>query len=317
MKMSSEKFCLKWNEFESNISGAFRELREEEDFFDVTLACENEQMLAHKVILSACSPFFRGILRKNRHEHPLLYLKGVRSNDLVSVLNFMYNGEANIAQEDLNSFLSVAEELEIKGLTQRAPPSHKSSGNSSHKNATVKETKLLRKQHISSVSHSEQPEDILEQDDIQEIIPVKTESKEVSSDVPKTISSYTNQQPLNNQLLVTADDQYSGPQEDFYDGGYDEQYAVDNMECNDTSKVWSTSEDVGMKIETLYEKQFDSNFICISCGYISRVKQNMRKHVETHIVTPGYACELCLRVFKTKNSLNTHKSTNHRRENKN
>ena len=116
--MSSEKFCLRWNDFESNISCAFRELREDKDFFDVTLACEEEQMQAHKVILSACSPFFRAVLRKNPHSHPLLYLKGVKYKDMQAVLNFMYHGEVNVAQEDLNSFLSVAEELQVKGLTQ-------------------------------------------------------------------------------------------------------------------------------------------------------------------------------------------------------
>jgi hypothetical protein len=56
---SSEKFCLRWNDFESNISVAFRELREEKDFFDITLAVDDSQIQAHKVILSACSPFFR------------------------------------------------------------------------------------------------------------------------------------------------------------------------------------------------------------------------------------------------------------------
>jgi len=116
---SSEKFCLKWNDFETNISLAFRELREEKDFFDVTLACEDDnQIQAHKVILSACSPFFRNILRRNSHQHPMLYLKGVKYRELLSVLNFMYMGEVSVAQEDLNTFLSVAEDLRVKGLTQ-------------------------------------------------------------------------------------------------------------------------------------------------------------------------------------------------------
>jgi hypothetical protein len=79
--VSAEKFCLRWNDFESNISVAFRELREDKDFFDVTLACDDDQIQAHKVILSACSPFFRSILKRNRHEHPLLYLKGVNNNN--------------------------------------------------------------------------------------------------------------------------------------------------------------------------------------------------------------------------------------------
>ena len=91
--MSSEKFCLKWNDFESNISGAFRELRDEKDFFDVTLACDDNQIKAHKVIISACSPFFRNVLRQNPHQHPLLYMRGVSFTDLQSVLTFMYQGE--------------------------------------------------------------------------------------------------------------------------------------------------------------------------------------------------------------------------------
>ena len=95
-KMANEKFCLKWNDFEQNISGAFRELKDDADFFDVTLACDSdEQISAHKVILSACSPFFRQVLRKQKHQHPLLYLRGVSFSDLESVLAFMYNGEVS------------------------------------------------------------------------------------------------------------------------------------------------------------------------------------------------------------------------------
>merc|ERR1712004_450456 len=102
----------------SSISVAFRELREEKDFFDVTLACDDSQVQAHKVILSACSTFFRNILRRNPHQHPLLYLKGVKYKELLSVLNFMYQGEVNVPQEELNSFLAVAADLRVKGLTQ-------------------------------------------------------------------------------------------------------------------------------------------------------------------------------------------------------
>ena len=116
----SEKFCLRWNDFEANISTAFQELRDDKDFFDVTVACEEEQIQAHKVILSACSPFFRSVLKRNPHQHPLLYLKGVGYRDLMSIVTFMYHGEVNIAQEELNSFLAAAEELRVKGLTQHS-----------------------------------------------------------------------------------------------------------------------------------------------------------------------------------------------------
>ena len=115
----NEKFCLRWNDFENNISHSFRELRDDKDFFDVTLACEDRQVEAHKVILSACSPYFRTVLKKNPHQHPLLFLRGVQYSELVAILDFMYHGEVNVGQEDLNSFLAVAEDLSVKGLTQK------------------------------------------------------------------------------------------------------------------------------------------------------------------------------------------------------
>merc|ERR1712013_282526 len=67
--MGSEKFCLRWNDFESNISSAFKDLRDDKDFFDLTLACEDDEKIqAHKVILAACSPFFHHVLRHNPHQ---------------------------------------------------------------------------------------------------------------------------------------------------------------------------------------------------------------------------------------------------------
>merc|ERR1711962_270070 len=104
VKMPSEKFCLSWNNFESNINAAFRELRDDGDFFDVTLACDDEQIQAHKVILSACSPFFRTVLKRNPHSHPLLYLRGVKYAELEALLTFMYHGEVNVFQQQINSF---------------------------------------------------------------------------------------------------------------------------------------------------------------------------------------------------------------------
>ena len=114
--MGSEKFCLKWNDFESNISSSFRDLRHDNELFDMTLACEDDHLQAHKVILSACSSFFRNILRRTKnHQNLLLYLKGVSAKEMESVLNFMYHGEVSVAQNDLNSFLQVAEDLQVKG----------------------------------------------------------------------------------------------------------------------------------------------------------------------------------------------------------
>ena len=115
--MSQEKFCLKWNDFQSTVSGSFGTLRKEEDFFDVTLVSDDESKLpAHKLVLSACSSFFKTILKKNKHSHPLIYLSGVNSANLSFILDYVYQGEVQIYQEDLDNFLDAAQKLKIEGL---------------------------------------------------------------------------------------------------------------------------------------------------------------------------------------------------------
>ena len=114
----SEKFLLQWNDFKANKDSAFGRLRDDKEFIDVTLVCDDgQQMEAHKVILAASSPFFEKILSTNKHPHPLIYLKGFQSQDLLAILDFLYFGEANVYHENLDSFLVIAEELKLKGLT--------------------------------------------------------------------------------------------------------------------------------------------------------------------------------------------------------
>merc|ERR1712129_11702 len=117
MHTSGEKLCLKWNDFQENVTSAFGERRQDREFADVTLACEDgQQVEAHKVILASSSPFFLNLLRRNKHPHPLIYMRGLKSEDLVAIIDFLYLGEANVYQENLDSFLVVAEELQLKGL---------------------------------------------------------------------------------------------------------------------------------------------------------------------------------------------------------
>ena len=102
----SEKLCLRWNDFKENVTSSFGEFREDKDLTDVTLACEDgKQMDAHKVILAASSPFFKDILKRNKHPRPLIYMRGLKSEDLLAIIDFLYFGEANVFQENLESFL--------------------------------------------------------------------------------------------------------------------------------------------------------------------------------------------------------------------
>merc|ERR1719318_142685 len=112
-----DKVCLKWGGFEKNIRESFKELRENQNHFDVTLATDDDQQIqAHKIILSAGSHFFSDIFLKSNHTNMLIYLKGISSAELEHVTDFMYNGEASISQEYLKKFLETAQELQVKGL---------------------------------------------------------------------------------------------------------------------------------------------------------------------------------------------------------
>ena len=98
-------FCLKWNNFQQNIFSTIRNLRLDLDFLDVTLYCKGKQLKAHKVILSACSNTFRSILKETQAPHPVIVLWDVDSRDISALLDFMYNGQVDIQQDDLERFL--------------------------------------------------------------------------------------------------------------------------------------------------------------------------------------------------------------------
>ena len=148
--MGSEQLCLSWKDHESNFSVAFRDLRQEKEFFDVTLACKDGQLQAHKVILSSCSTFFKDILKRNPHVHPLLYLKDVKLSQLQAVTDFMYQGKVNVEQKELDAFLSLARELQVKGLNHDEFPEEKQ----------VKETSSVKKEETDSRLKIRKPEEL-------------------------------------------------------------------------------------------------------------------------------------------------------------
>jgi len=115
--VNSEKFCLKWNEFEENIRHSFQAFRHQQKLFDVTLATDDgHQIEAHRVILSSGSDFFSDVFTKCVQSNMLVYLKGILKSELEKIIDFLYNGETFVTQEELNSFLVTAQELKVKGL---------------------------------------------------------------------------------------------------------------------------------------------------------------------------------------------------------
>ena len=113
----TNKFCLKWDEFSENITSTLNNESELEDFTDITLVCEDgAQIEAHRLVLSGGSNFFSAMLRLKKGSSSIMYMRGLKSKDLTAIVDFLYHGEVNIDQDDLNEFLEIAEEFQLKGL---------------------------------------------------------------------------------------------------------------------------------------------------------------------------------------------------------
>ena len=109
-------YQIKNSDLFQNVFQLFDDLRGSDEIFDVTLACDDYTVQAHKVILSASSTFFREVIRSSKHPIPYIYLKGVGRNHLKSIVDYIYTGEAQIPYEDIKSFIACATELKISGL---------------------------------------------------------------------------------------------------------------------------------------------------------------------------------------------------------
>ena len=288
--MSSEKFCLRWNNFQTNLSGAFRELREDKEFFDVTLACDNEQIEAHKVILSASSPIFRAILKKNCHEHPLIYLKDIKYVDLVSVLDFIYNGEVIIAVEKLNSFLLVAEDLKIKGLTQR--------NGSSIQYQESPSTKLEPPNHAPPPKPTPHPAPHPYPEDHNIQPSVKAEPKEHSDPKP----NYPLQaQEVDHQTLGQVDE-YVG--EGYKEGG--DASATHAQTERNKGQSFQDPKELYQFVNKLNEGS--GLFYCTICQKTAHTRIDVRDHIESNHYpdTFIYICTYCGKHLKTRSARKNH-----------
>jgi len=338
--MSSEKFSLRWNDFETNINEAFRELREENYFLDVTLVCENEQVQAHKVILSACSSFFRNMLRRNAHQHPLIYLKGVKFSDLQSVLDFMYQGEVSVAQEDLNSFLAVAEDLSVKGLTQNKTENQKDQNKRTnpdqYKKASFvdpvpKEPRLpptrqekLYQAATPAINRFTTPKSsaaITDDDDIQEVHPVKSEPADSSiissAPTPNLLS------PVQaSHALANAEDTLDYQEEDYgeyeqYQEGMQYQQNVQYQQQGPSLEAKGCQfQEPSDLLQFVRKDPSDQRFHCTLCDRFSHtVITCTRNHVESQHYPDSfsYPCDLCDQILTSRNKFNNHKRLKHKK----
>jgi len=334
----TDNFCLRWNDFAENVSGAFKELRTESDFFDVTLACTDsgsKTLQAHKVILSACSNFFKSTFRQqtnaNKHPNPYIYLRGVTYTDLTSILDFIYNGEVNVAQEDLNSFLAVAEELQIKGLTNRDTPANSGTSNSASNSETPKkfsastpsaskgsdrprsaareEQPPVKKVRKSSPAPIPTPSKPIQQKFIEPIEIEPEEVKEVVNikDDPEVVMASTS--------AVNVDEAGQDFGGEDYDESYDGYYEDDGAEMGDGAEGNDgTKDDISNAMKAMWSSVpaesagLPNMARCHLCNAETRQNKISRHLKEVHeIGLVIHKCPRCERTFKRKYKFDQHR----------
>ena len=234
----SENYSLKWSDFHANVSQSFGHLRTEDFLQDVTLVTDdNVHTAAHKIVLSACSEYFRNIFKKNKVLNLYVCLDGVSSKELGNIMDYIYFGEVQIHQDDMDRFLEVAQRFKLEGL--------------------LYEKKI-------------------------EIDVAKKKTR-----APK-LPKKEKEEPNTDLILPT----------------------------NSQNTASSDLENVNVFDQNLYENMVEQNsegmYVCKLCDKMMKWKTHMKYHIETHIVGLTFQCQICAKNFKSRNSLNVHRTLYHR-----
>ena len=263
-------------------------LRKEEDLFDLTLISEDEvKFEAHKVVLSASSAFFKSILKQSSTPHPLLYLGGVTSTTLLSLLDYIYHGEILLPRDELSVFLDVAKKFRIDGLL------------STQFSQTAPEKREAKEQVVKTESDLKCDE---------EKIPIKTKTKKDSWMDQIEGLLFTNSSEPSGENVKEESDEEDLVEE--LDEDFDEETLKKISETQNVDPITQNMSEIDVKIDKLIEIK-DTKKTCRVCGYASMNSGHIREHVELHIEGVSYTCQFCQKTFRGRGNFRRHQKKQH------
>lgn len=301
--MGSDRFSLRWNNYQAHLVTAFESLLEKNEFVDVTLGCDGQKLSAHRMLLSACSPYFRNLLQGNNCEHPIIILRDITYHDMSSLLQFMYNGEVNVEQAHLTSFLKTAECLKIRGLTDNETdneairPTNIEVPNNTNDDYKEERTPKPIRTDTPRIPIIKKPTSSLNHGTIQKIDDIKSEIIDVADDgEQKDLFEYPDE--LNNLPVAMEgeEDEYGDPE--LYESGLNDSGMMNGhlVAGTMTSNESHASVDGYNEESGLYE--------CRMCDKKFTHWNSARHHRVVH--QGKTTCKLCNKVFSRMFELRKH-----------
>jgi len=314
MEATIPKFCLTWKDFNMIFNKEFQELRQSEDFFDVTLACEDNQIRAHKLVLSAASDFFKHILKKNRHENPLIYLTGVKFFDLMAILDFIYTGETEVREDNLENLLSTASKLKVKGLTesQTTLESEAASIQTNIEESSKKpQVSGIRKETLKAAQTTITPSYGVKETGAMEIKAEEGENETSYSTSTTRVTRTGDPMDISSFLSPQEQQQFASELTE----SYPKAPAVVNEPTQGQDYI-SNKNELERQCSELMVSTYDSSvgktvWQCAQCHYSSKLRYTVKEHVETHISGFSHQCPLCDKSCNTRNALRVHTIRKH------
>ena len=262
---------INWDDHPLNFRESFVELREKESFLDVTLVCDEDiQIKAHKNILAISSNFFENILRKNPHPHPMIYLRGLEHADLVAMVEFMYCGKVEVAQANLERFLTSAQELKVKGLFDNT--TNFSDGKERTSRKLIESTSPL---------------------------PDNADKNAMGKTIGEIMMA---NKDLNETVENLLDDDTSGIEDVTLTMKTEK-----DVEGTETSNDRHKNESTNTQVMSMIEKK-EKVWHCKTCGKTAKQICQIKAHAETHLDGISVDCNICGKTYKSNSVLSAHKS---------
>ena len=245
--MNDEKLCLKRNDFQESLQRSFAEMQHDSDFTDVTLACEGQSIEAHRVILSASSPFFKKLLKAHSQHQPLIFMRGLRKSELAAMVDLIYLGEANILQENLESFLVLARELGLEGFGESAPEHFSNTTFFNRGVEHMADLSSVRMQYISPNPNqylTDRKIEKIEKGEIvskEQIMPLKVQIKQISRLDPATIAVIESMFEKKEDCLACNHCEYTTKRKDHMKEHVEKHIGGLEYPCNNCDKILRSS----------------------------------------------------------------------------